>query len=480
MTTIGAHTAKSPHIIIVGGGIAGLSTAWYLQQQGISYTVLEKSDHWGGKIRTEIVETEAGQFVVEVGPDSFISQKPWAKQLAIEIGFEDQLLGTNDDKRETFVLNNSKLTPLPDGMMLIVPTRFLPFVMSPLISPLGKLRMGLEMFIPPKQDDEDESLAAFMRRRLGNEALDKLAEPLMAGIYNTDAEKQSLLATFPRFRTLERQYGSITKGMIAAIQQRKSNSSSKSSLFTSFSGGMQTFVDDLVEKLEGNLRLNTGVKQIIQDKQQYEVSLDNGDIIQGDVVVLATPAYVAADLLQDLSPLTAERLGEIRYLSTGTISLAFRKKDIPQAIRGFGVVIPRSEKRPINAITVSSTKLDYRAPEDCVLMRVFFGGSRSPQTMALSDDELLRVIQEQVHDLTGIEVPPLFTRIYRNHKANPQYDVGHLERLQIIDNGLPENIFLTGSAYRGVGVPDCVHQGQLTAQTIAEELPMIRVSTTVR
>lgn len=403
-----------------------------------------------------------------MGPDSFISQKPWAKQLAVEIDFEDQLIGTNDEKRETFVLNKGKLTPLPDGMMLIVPTRFLPFAMSPLISPLGKIRMGLEAFVPAKQDDEDESLAAFMRRRLGNEALDKLGEPLMAGIYNTDPEKQSLLATFPRFRTLEQKYGSITKGMLAAMQQRKGSSNSKSSLFTSFRGGMQTFSDHLVQKLKGMLLLDTAVIQISQDNQHYQVNLDNNQTIQADGIVLATPAYIAAELLQNISIATTEHLDKIRYLSTGTLSLAFHKADIPRELGGFGVVIPRSEKRPINAITVSSTKFDHRSPEDCVLMRVFFGGSRSPQSMELSDDELVRVVREQIKDLTGVDISPLFTRIYRNHRANPQYDVGHLGHLQTIDNSLPENIFLTGSAYRGVGVPDCVHQGHLTAQRIAE------------
>jgi oxygen-dependent protoporphyrinogen oxidase len=475
MASIETQTGQSAHVMIVGGGIAGLSTAWYLQQQGIAYTLLEKGKHWGGKIRTEIAETNEGRFVVEVGPDSFITQKPWANQLAAEINFAEQLLGTNDDQRETFVLSKGKLTPMPDGIMLIVPTRFMPFAMSPLISPLGKLRMGLEAFIPCKQDNEDESLAAFVRRRLGDEALDKLAEPLMAGIYNTDAEKQSLLATFPRFRILEQKYGSLTKGMIASAQQAKqsANSGKKSSLFSSFIGGMQTFVDALVEKLNGNLLLNTAVEQITQDNQQYQIYLNNGETLIGDALVLAIPAYTAANLLQELSPNIVKHLDEIRYLSTGTISLAFLRQDIPQPLKGFGVVIPRSEKRPINAITVSSTKFNHRAPEDTILMRVFFGGSRSPQSMELSDDELLQMVQEQLLDLTGITTRPLFTRIYRNHRANPQYDVGHLDRIETIEKTLPENLFVTGSAYQGVGVPDCVHQGQLTAQKIAEKLTVI-------
>lgn len=469
------QTQTSQHVIIIGGGIAGLSTAWYLQQQGVSYTIIEKSNQWGGKIRTETLEMEEARFIVEVGPDSFISQKPWAKQLATEIGFDSQLLGTNDDKRETFVLNKGKLTPLPDGVMLIVPTRFLPFAMSPLFSIFGKLRMGLEVFIPPKKGDEDESLADFIRRRLGSEALDKLAEPLMSGIYNTDAEKQSLLATFPRFRILEQKYGSLTKGMIASQKQRKQapQSGKKSSIFTSFVDGMQSYVDSLVEKLDGDLLLNSSVQEIRQSNHQYHVQLENGESLIADAIVLAIPAYIAANLLLNLAPETARKMDEIRYLSTGTVSLAFRKQDIPRPLKGFGVVIPRSENRKINAVTVSSTKFNHRAPEDTILMRVFFGGSRTPETMNLSDDDVLEVVAGELRDLTGVTASPLFARIYRNHRANPQYDVGHLDRIAMIENTLPENIFVTGSGYGGVGVPDCVHQGQLTAQKIAELMPIV-------
>lgn len=469
------QTQSGQHVIIIGGGIAGLSTAWYLQEQGIHYSIIEQGAYWGGKIHTETLETDEGRFIVEVGPDSFISQKPWAKQLATDIGFAEHLLGTNDDERETFVLNKGKLTPLPDGVMLIVPTRFLPFAMSPLISPLGKLRMGLEAFIPAKKGDEDESLAHFVRRRLGAEALDKLAEPLMSGIYNTDAEQQSLLATFPRFRVLEQKYGSLTKGMIVSQKQAKQvpSTGKKSSMFTSFVGGMQSFVDALVEKLSGDLLLNCSVQEVTPSNQQYQVHLESGEMLLADAVVFATPAYITANLLQNIASETAKQLNEIRYLSTGTVSIAFRKQDIPQPLKGFGVVIPSSEKRAINAITVSSTKFHHRAPENYVLMRVFFGGSRTPQTMALSDDELLKVVKNELHDLTGVTIPPLFARMYRNRRANPQYDVGHLERIAAIEKGLPENIFVTGSAYQGVGVPDCVHQGQLTAQKIAEKLPVL-------
>jgi protoporphyrinogen/coproporphyrinogen III oxidase len=471
------HSTTSPtRIAIIGGGISGLSAAWYLQQHEdtsqIKYTVLEQSDRWGGKIRTETVEGYGDKpFVIEAGPDSFLTQKPWALQLAIELGIESQLLGTNDEIRKVFVINKGKLKPLPDGVLLIVPTRFTPFILSTLISPLGKLRMGLELFLPRKKDDEDESLADFVRRRLGKEALDKLAEPLMSGIYNTEAERQSLLATFPRFRAMEKKYGSLTRGMLTARKQRANTPPSKYSTFTSFKNGMCELVDALLEKLAGDLRLNTGVEKINQNTNgAYTLDLASGETIEADAIIMSTPAYITADLLRPLAPKTADILSTVRYVSTGTISLAFRRSDIKHPLNGFGLVIPRSEKRPINAVTWSSQKFNYRAPEDYVLMRAFFGGSRSVESMGLDDTELLNMVGQQLRELLGIEAQPLFHRIYRWHRANPQYDVGHLDQIDTAEATLPTGVYITGNAYRGIGVPDCVRQAQeLVEKVIIEQ-----------
>ena len=473
------HAIKKSRIVIIGGGIRGLSAAWYLQQHHsadqLSYTVLEQSDRWGGKVRTETVAGYGDDpFVIEAGPDSFLTQKPWALQLAIELGIESRLLGTNDKIRKVFVLNKGKLTPLPDGVLLIVPTRFTPFILSTLISPLGKLRMGLELFLPRKKDDEDESLADFVRRRLGKEALDKLAEPLMSGIYNTEAERQSLLATFPRFRALEKKYGSLTRGMLAAKRQRAFVSSSqtqKYSTFTSFENGMYELVDGLLEKLTGDLRLNSSVKQIRPNADgSYTLDLGDGITLDADAIIMTTPAYVTADLLRPLAPKTADILSTVRYVSTGTISLAFRRSDIKHSLNGFGLVIPASENRPINAVTWSSQKFNHRAPEDYVLMRAFFGGSRSVESMELDDEKVLSMVRQQLSELLDIEAPPLFHRIYRWHRANPQYDVGHLDEIAIAEAALPPGVYVTGSAYRGIGVPDCVHQAQeLVEKVVAEQ-----------
>jgi len=468
-----SQPSSSPHrhVTVIGGGITGLTAAHTLQGAGLTYSLIEQSDRWGGKIRTEQVESGAGQpFVVEAGPDSFIAQKPWATQLARAIGLGDELLGTNDDRRRTYVLIKGKLAPLPDGLMLIVPTRFMPFALSPLISLPGKLRMALEAFMPPRHDDGDESLADFVRRRLGSEALDKLAEPLMSGIYNTDPYDQSLLATFPRFRALEQKHGSLTRGMLAARRAPHPNhggGAGPSSLFISFKGGMRTLVDRLVELLDGDLRLKTGVERIERLADgRYRLHLSDGATQETDAVLLTTPAPVVAALLADLAPEAAAIAADIHYVSTGTLSLGYRAEDLAGVPEGFGVVIPRSEGRKINAITLSSTKFDHRAPQGYALVRTFFGGARSPASVALDDAALTAVVRDELRDIYGITAEPLFTRIYRWQQATPQYAVGHLDQIARLESALPPHLFVTGSAFRGVGVPDCVHQAQQTVEQI--------------
>ena len=477
-------------VAIIGGGISGLATAYYLQRHAaqanrpLRYVLIERSPNAGGKIVTEQVKGHGdAPFIVEGGPDSFITQKPWALQLARELGMEDRLLGTNDHLRKTFVLQRGKPMPLPDGVMLLVPTRFTPFALSPLISPLGKLRMALDYLIPARAGDEDETLADFVRRRLGNEALDKLAEPLLSGIYNAEAEKQSLLATFPRFRDLEKQHGSLIRGMLAGMRNRpkpapttSSNSqpTKPPSMFVSFLGGAQELVDTLHPKLTGDICLSTNVDSITPSAHggsaPYELALSDGRSVIAQHVILATPAFASADLLRDLAPDAAKLLADIRYVSTGTISLGYRRSEVSHPLNGFGVVIPRSEQRPINAITWSSTKFDHRAPTDHVLIRVFFGGSRNPESVGRSDEELLAVARNELNALLGIDATPVFHRIFRWHNATPQYDVGHLQRVDAIEAALPKGIMVTGSPYRGIGIPDCVHQAQQTADQLWQQL----------
>jgi oxygen-dependent protoporphyrinogen oxidase len=453
-------------VAVVGGGIAGLSAAWYLQKAGIDYVLLEQDARWGGKIRTETV-TGYGDapFIVEGGPDSFITQKPWGAALARELGLGETLIGTNERLKQTYVLNKGKATPLPEGVLMIVPTRFKPFIFSPLISPWGKLRMGMDLFIPRRKDAGDETLAEFVRRRLGSEALDKIAEPLMSGIYNAEADKQSVLATFPRFRELEQKYGSLTRGMLASQRARQQSaaatppSGKPMSFFVAPKAGVEALVAALRAQLIGDLRLGAGVAALAPITGGYRLHLTDGAEVRASQVILATPAFVAGQLLRPLTPDAADLLDGIRYVSTGTISLTFHSADAPNPLNGYGLVIPMSERRPINAITLNSVKFAHRAPDGHLLLRAFFGGSRSPQSMELDDAALYATVRHELDALLGIAAEPLFHCIYRWRHSNPQYDVGHLERIAAIERSLPPGLHIAGSAYRGVGIPDCIKSG---------------------
>lgn len=450
-------------VVIIGGGIAGLSAAWALQKQAnIAITVLERADRWGGKAYTERVD----DFLIEAGPDSFLTQKPWALELAQELGLADHLININTTQRALYVLQRGRPLRMPDGVMLIAPTQLGPFLRSPLISPLGKLRMALDLVLPARSDPADETLAQFVRRRLGREAFDKIAEPLMSGIYNAEADRQSLLATFPRFRQIEQEHGSLIRGLIASRRATASRTATQGP-FVSLRGGIGQLIEALTAQLRADLRLNVGVTAI---HPGYQLTLSDQTTIAADAVILATSAAVSADLVRPHAPIAAAELDRIRYLSTGTISLAFREADLPRQLDGFGLVVPISEQRPINAITIASLKFEGRAPKGYGLIRVFFGGARSPHTMDLADDALVQTIRAELAAILGITAPPLFHRIYRWIKANPQYDLGHLERVSAIERQLPPGIKVTGSAYRGVGLPDCVYQATLIAGQVIAEL----------
>ncbi|MFQ5612311.1 MAG: protoporphyrinogen oxidase [Anaerolineae bacterium] len=474
-------TAETRHVVIVGGGIAGLATAYYLQKEAqaqdlpLTCSLIERGPAFGGKI----VSDTTGGFVIEGGPDSFISQKPWAWQLCRELGLGERLIGTNDERRKTYILHKGRLRPLPDGVMLIVPTRFAPFALSPLISPWGKLRMGLDLFIPPKADDADESLADFIRRRLGREALDKIAEPLMAGIYVADPQRLSLRSTFPRFIQLEKKHGSLIKGMLA-LKRASANGQTPARprlpLFMTLRGGLTELVETLVAKLDGELLAGQTVTGLALDPgggRPYRLQLDGGQTRRADAVVMATPAYVTARLVEAHSPALAAQLNSIRYLSTATVSLAFNKAEISHPLDGFGFVVPRRERCRLMACTWVSTKFDGRAPAGQVLLRVFVGGYKHEPLVDLGDDELVALVREELARIMGIKAQPTVQRIYRWPKANAQYDVGHLERVAAMEalarQALP-GLYLTGSAFRGVGLPDCIHQGQQTAGQVIRDL----------
>ncbi len=461
-------------IAIIGGGITGLAAAYALQESArargrtLDITLIESAPTLGGKILTESIEG----FTVEGGPDSFIRQKPWAADLARQLGLGGELIGTDTRHSRTFVLNRGRLAPLPEGVMLIVPTRILPFATSPLISWPGKIRMGLDLFIPPRPQDGDESVGDFVRRRLGREALEKIAEPLMSGIHVSDPDQQSLLGTFPRFRELELQHGSLIRGMLAqrkAPPAARPDSSLPSSAFISLRGGMGQLVQTLQAALSG-VRLLVGCRVVRLQRLPaggYRLEMEDGSTLEAGAVILTTPAFVSAGLLGGQAPELARLLAGIRYVSTVTVSLGFRRAEVQHPLDGFGFVIPRREQRRINACTWSSVKFPGRAPEDALLLRCFGGGPGHEDFVDLSDAEILDVVRQELAALMDLRARPLLARVYRWPKANPQYDVGHLERVRrmvsLCEAGLP-GLFLSGSAYTGVGVPDCIHQGQQAAQ----------------
>jgi oxygen-dependent protoporphyrinogen oxidase len=457
-------------VVIVGGGIAGLATAYRLRQgdPSLQITLVERDPQLGGKI----VTAEQDGFVIEGGPDSFLAQqKPWGLALARELGLSERLLFTNDDRRNIYLLRRKRLRRMPDGLMLIIPTRFLPFALSSLISLPGKLRMALDLFIPPRRDETDESLGDFIRRRLGQEALDVLAEPMMAGIHVAEAERLSLQATFPRFSAIERKYGSLIRGMLAARKARAKAPPGETSLFVTLQGGLRELVAALEEALDG-VEILTGrsVTGLERADGGYSVHLDDGDQRQADSVVLAIPAHPAADLLTPLYPSLADGLRAIRYVSTATVSLGYRREDMPHPLDGFGFVVPASEPCDILACTWTSTKFDHRAPDDTVLLRAFVGGPRGETLVAQDDATIIRTVRAEFRRILGIEAHPTVARVFRWREANPQYDVGHLEHVSALEALCPPGLFLTGSAYRGVGIPDCIRQGTETAAQVCAYL----------
>src|SRR5512133_970900 len=396
------ETNLSQKVVIVGGGISGMAAAYSIQEHAretgkpVSFVLVEASHRLGGKIVTD----RADGFTVEGGPDCFIRQKPWASDLCLKIGLGDELIGTNDAQRKVYVLNHGRLTPLPDGVMLIVPTRILPFVTSTLISWPGKIRMGMDLFIPPFRGEGDETVAGFVRRRLGREALEKIAEPLLSGIHVSDPEEQSLLATFPRFRNLEKKHGNLIGGM---LEERKLAAKRKAAAaaappskvpdttFVSLRGGLNQMVERLEETLTDG-RIVRGVKVSGLARQAhggYVVELENGERILADAVVLAAPAYVSAGLIRPFAPQIARVLEAIPYVSTATVSLGYRKRDISKPFKGHGLLMPKTEKRQVSACTYTSFKFNHRAPEDHVLLRCFLGGPGHEEQVELSDAEMI-------------------------------------------------------------------------------------------
>ena len=471
--------ASSP-VVIIGGGITGLAAAFALEQAAhaagipLRCTIVERDGHFGGKIITDTIETPAGAFLVEGGPDSFVTQKPAALELVRALGMESELMTTTPAPVTTHVLIGGEPVPMPAGMMLIFPTDFGSFLSSPLLSWPGRLRMLREQWVPARTDGADETLADFMRRRFGAEALDRLGEPLLAGIHSSDPEQQSMQMTFPRFLEMERTHGSVIRALLAARRAAAAGpQAAPPPPFLTLRGGIGTLVPPLLKRLAAALRPNCAAVGLAHDPaaaHPYRVRLSSGESLDADAVIITTPAPAAASLLDTLRPGLAAPLREIRYVSTATISLAYPSAAIRAPLAGFGLVIPQSEGRRINAVTITSRKFAGRAPDGYTLIRVFVGGARTPETAELGDEAVLAVARDELRSIMQIADAPLWSRIYRWPSAHPQYAIGHGERVAAVEARLPAGLLLAGSSYRGVGLPDCIQHAQAAAGAALEQL----------
>jgi oxygen-dependent protoporphyrinogen oxidase len=449
-------------VIVVGGGIAGLSAAYELHARGLSFMLLERTSRAGGVIVSERVDC----YTIDGGPDALLVQKPEAIALCEEIGLGDRLVPTKPP-RLAFIQRGGRLHPLPASSVLGIPTRLGPFIRTGLFTWAGKLRMGAELFVPARKDGADESIGSFMRRRFGDEATTYLAEPLLAGIHAGDVDRLSIRALFPRLVETERTHGSL----LGAFRRNRPARMSPDGAFRSLPGGLSEMVHALVSRLpQESVRLNTPVRRVLLNPPRAETP--DAEPIGGRAVIITAPAYIAADLVRDLDGDLARLCQEVPYASTATIALAFPRSAVAHPLNGSGFVVPRSERTGILAASWLSSKWPHRAPENRVLMRAFVGGARDPDALGRSDAELVSVALSALRPLLGISGDPLLARVYRFERASAQHEVGHLARVEAIDRVLTHKpgLFMTGSGLRGVGIPDCVADARATARKVSEWL----------
>ena len=455
-------------IAIVGGGISGLAAAFALEERrragdALEFVVYESGPRFGGVLFTEQVEG----CLIEAGPDSFLTEKPWAADLCRRLGIEDQLIGSNDADRKTYILVKGKLVPMPDGLMFMVPTQLSPAILSSLFSPATKLRVAREWWYPARVSNGDESVAALVERHYGAEMVDRLADPLLAGVYGGEAAQLSVRAVLPRFVEMESKYGSLGRGMLAA-RKNVQRSLPAPSIFSSLKGGMQQLGEALVAKLPAEaLRANSPVQAVQRQDRGWVVSAGYASD-QFDAVIVATPATAAAPLLEIASAELASELRAISYSSSVTVALGFDQNVRVALPPGFGFLVPRREGKRLLAATFVHNKFPHRAPKDIAVVRCFLGGSRDEQVLQLTDENILNIVRDELRQILGVKADPLFTRLYRWKGAMAQYTVGHLERLQRIEGlvkPLP-GLALAGNAYRGIGVPDCIRSGEAAVQQV--------------
>ncbi len=462
MSSSAPSSQTSPKIAVIGGGISGLAAAQRLIELNpqASVTLLEASDRLGGVLST----MRRDGFLIERSADMFTTREPWALDLCRRIGFEDQLVPTNNAQRKAFIVRRGRLVEVPAGFTLMTPTRVWPIVTTPLLSLRGKARLAWEMFTARKADDGDESLASFATRRMGREAYQRIVQPLIGGIYTADPEQLSMAATMQQFVQMEQEHGSLYRGMKKGAASQ-TGSGARYGLFVGPREGMSSFVQAVADQLPENcVRLNTPVRGLKQD-ETWLVDIGS-EVLRFDAVILAASAHRSAQLIRDMDATLAGQLESIPHASAAVVVQSFRKDQIEHPLNGFGFVAPLVENRRILASSFTSVKFDGRAPDGCVLLRTFVGGACQPELNRLDDGELLKLVAEELGDLIGLRGEPIFEDVVRWNDTMPQYHVGHLDLVDKIEArvaALP-NLELAGNAYRGVGIPFCIHGGEQAAE----------------
>ncbi|MBI4876863.1 MAG: protoporphyrinogen oxidase [Acidobacteria bacterium] len=451
--------------VIVGGGISGLSAAYELAKTGLTCTLVERRPRLGGVIRTDTVDG----CVLEAGPDSFLAAKPWALALIRELGLGGDVIASNDHLRVTYVLKGGRLVALPDGLMLMVPTRIWPLVTTRLLGWPTKIRMGLEWLRrPPRTALADRSVAEFIRDHYGPEAVDYLAEPLLSGVYGGDPNRLSVGSVLTRFVELEAKYGSLTRGVLAARKQAARTGGSMP-LFQTLKGGLGQLTDALARAAGERMEVLHGEAETIERRDSGYRLRVNGEWIETRNVVLACQAYEAAGAVTELAPELAGLLNGVEYSSSMTVALVYDKRELGHPLDGFGFLVPKRERRRLVACTWVGTKFSFRVPDHLAVLRCFLGGT-DDSALGESDETIVAALEGELRDLMGVTARPRFHRISRWPRSMAQYTVGHagrVARIQALMAGLP-GLHLAGNAYYGIGIPDCVRMGRQAAQRIAQ------------
>lgn len=462
-------------VIVIGGGISGLAAAYYLRKQNptLDITLHESGDRLGGVIKT----TRQNGFLIEGAADNFITTSPTAIELCQDLGLGDELIQTNSGGGGAMVVRRGKLEPIPPGFMVMAPSRLWPILATKILSPIGKLRSGMEVLVPRKKRSSDESLESFICRRFGNEMFHRLVQPLVGGIYTADPTRLSVAATMPRFLEMERDHGSLIRGMMAGRRNQKHSTEKRGgarySQFMTLRGGMSRLIDTLCNRLPTtSVRLHSRIIGVSKISSRWRVHTDDAKTSDADAIVVAAPAHHASTMLRQVDAKIARRLGNIPYASCAVVSVAFRKNQIKAPIDSFGFVVPHIENHCILSCSFSSEKYDGRAPHGTVLMRVFIGGAMQPELLRMSDQELTKLACSELSKLLNVHGEPLLRHVTRQTDAMPQYHVGHKRRIAEINERLEQHptLALAGGALSGVGVPGCIESGQRAAGRIIRAL----------